>query len=108
MQYGYVVKISNKALYKEVQLPIDSDVIKVGMDIDCDVRFYRNEFFEDFELILRKSNNEWQIACSDNLYIDAGDVRKLVTKKLSHGDSFLIKYQNSDSEVFQIDFLFDK
>lgn len=107
MQYGYVVKISNKALYKEVQLPIDSDVIKVGMDIDCDVRFYRNEFFEDFELILRKSNNEWQIACSDNLYIDAGDVRKLVTKKLSHGDSFLIKYQNSDSEVFQIDFLFD-
>jgi S-DNA-T family DNA segregation ATPase FtsK/SpoIIIE len=107
MQYGYIVKISNKNLYKEVQLPIDAEILKIGMNIDCDVRFYREYFFEDFELVFRKTNGEWNISCSDNLYVDAGDVRKLVTKKLTHGDSFVIKYQNSESELFKIDFLFD-
>lgn len=107
MQYGYLIKISNKNIYREMQLPVDAEVMKIGMGIDCDVRFYKESFFEDFELTLRKSNNEWQISCSDNVYIDAGDVRKLVTKKLSHGSSFSIKYQNSENELFKIDFLFD-
>ena len=107
MQYGYIVKISNKNLYREVQLPIDAEITKIGMNVDCDVRFYRESFFEDFELVLRKVNEEWQISCSDNVYIDAGDVRKLVTKKLAHGDSFTIKYQNSEGELFRIDFLLD-
>ena len=107
MQYGYLIKISNKNIYREVQLPVDAEIMKIGMGIDCDVRFYRESFFEDFELTLKKVNNEWQISCSDYVYIDAGDVRKLVTKKLSHGESFKIKYQGSESELFNIDFVFD-
>lgn len=107
MQYGYLIKISNKNIYREVQLPVDAEIMKIGMGIDCDVRFYRESFFEDFELTLKKNNNEWQISCSDNVYIDAGDVRKLVTKKLAHGESFKIKYQGSESELFNIDFVFD-
>lgn len=107
MQYGYLIKISNKNIYREVQLPVDAEIMKIGMGIDCDVRFYRKSFFEDFELTLKKVNDEWQISCSDNVYIDAGDVRKLVTKKLAHGESFKIKYQGSESELFNIDFVFD-
>ena len=107
MQYGYLIKISNKNIYREVQLPVDAEIMKIGMGIDCDVRFYRESFFEDFELTLKKVNDEWQISCSDNLFIDAGDVRKLVTKKLAHGESFKIKYQGSESELFKIDFVFD-
>ena len=107
MQYGYIIKISNKNIYREVQLPVDAERIKVGLSVECDVRFYRELFFEDFELVFFKSNNQWQLACSDNIYIDEGDVRKLVTKKLNHGDSFAMKYQNSESELFRIDFLFD-
>lgn len=107
MQYGYLIKISNKNIYREVQLPVDAEVMKIGMGIDCDVRFYKESFFEDFELTLKKINSEWQISCSDNIYIDAGDVRKLVTKKLSHGESFKIKYQGSESELFRFEFLFD-
>lgn len=107
MQYGYIVKVSNKNIYKEVQIPVGSDIIKVGTGIDCDVRFYKELFFEEFELEFVKRENNWNISCSDNLYIYAGDVRKLVTKKLNHGDSFSIKYQNSDSELFRMDFLFD-
>lgn len=107
MQYGYIVKISNKNIYREVQLPVDAEIMKVGMSIDCDARFYKESFFEDFELVFRKQNGVWHLSCSENLYIDAGDVRKLLTKELAHGDSFSIKYQNSESELFKIDFLFD-
>lgn len=107
MQYGYLIKISNKNIYREVQLPVDAEIIKIGMGIDCDVRFYKESFFEDFELTLKKINNEWQLFCSDNVYIDAGDVRKLVTKKLAHGESFKIRYQGSEIELFKIDFVFD-
>lgn len=107
MQYGYLIKLSNKKIYREIQLPADAEIMKIGMGIDCDVRFYKKSFFEDFELTLRKVNDEWQISCSDNIYIDAGDVRKLITKKLTHGESFKIKYQDSESELFKIEFLFD-
>lgn len=107
MQYGYLIKISNKNIYREVQLPVDAEVMKIGMGLDCDVRFYKESFFEAFELTLKKSNNEWQISCSDNVYIDAGDVRKLITKKITHGESFKIKYQGSESELFKFEFLFD-
>lgn len=107
MQYGYVVKISNKNIYREVQLPVDAEYLKVGLGIDCDVRFFKEDFFDDFELVFRKVNGAWQIECSDNLYLDSGDVQKLMTKKLSHGDSFAVKYQESESELFKIDFLFD-
>ena len=107
MQYGYLLKISNKNIYKEVQIPVDAEIMKIGMGIDCDVRFYKESFFEDFELVFQKKSNEWNITCSDNVFIDAGDVRKLITKKLSHGDSFAIKYQKSENEVFKIDFVYD-
>lgn len=107
MKYGYILKISNKNIYRELQLPLDKPELRIGMDVDCDVRFYKESFFENFELTLTNNNNNWQISCSDNLYIDAGDVRKLVTKKLNHGESFVVKYQNSDMELFRVEFLFD-
>lgn len=107
MEYGYVLKLSNKNLYKEIQIPINSDRVKIGVDIDCDVRLYREDFFERFELFFSKTNENWQVVCSENVYIDVGDVRKLMTMKLRHGETFRVKYQNSDSELFQVDFLFD-
>jgi S-DNA-T family DNA segregation ATPase FtsK/SpoIIIE len=107
MEYGYVAKISNKNLYREVQLPVDAKYTKIGMDLDCDVRFYKESFFESFSLTLRKIDGVWRATCSDNIYLDVGDVRKLITKPLAHGDSFSVKYQNSESELFRIEFLFD-
>lgn len=107
MNYGYVLKLSSKKIYKEIQLPVDCEMMKIGMDISCDVRLYKEDFFEAFELDLTKKNNEWQIICSENTYVDAGDVRKLVSKSLKHGDIFTIKYQNSDQEVFKAEFLYD-
>ena len=107
MEYGYIIKLSSKKLYKEIQLPVDCELTRIGMDIACDVRLYKEDFFEAFQLDLTKKNGTWQLVCSENIYIDAGDVRKLVSKTLNHGDVFTVKYQNSDQEVFKADFLYD-
>lgn len=107
MEYGYIIKLSSKKVYKEIQLPVDCEYMKIGMDISCDVRLYKEDFFESFQIDLSKKNNTWQIVCSDNIYVDAGDVRKLISKPLKHGDTFSIKYSNSDQEVFKAEFLYD-
>ena len=107
MDYGYVIKISSKKIYKEIQLPIECKLMRIGTDISCDVRLYKEDFFENFQLDLSFKNGMWQLVCSDNVYIDAGDVRKLVSTSLKHGDTFTVKYQNSDQEVFKAKFLYD-
>lgn len=107
MDYGYVIKISSKKIYKEIQLPIECKLMRIGTDISCDVRLYKEDFFESFQLDLSFKNGMWQLVCSDNIYIDAGDVRKLVSTSLKHGDTFTVKYQNSDQEVFKAEFLYD-
>lgn len=107
MDYGYVVKISNKKIYREIQLQNDLKMLRIGIGTECDVRFYKELFFEKFCLTLSNENGAWQIMCSDNIYIDAGDVRKLVTKKLTHGDSFKVRYQNGETELFKVEFLID-
>lgn len=107
MEYGYVIKLSSRKVYKEIQLPVDSEMMRIGTDITCDVRLYKEDFFEAFQLDLSRKDKDWQLICSENIYIDAGDVRKLVSKVLNHGDMFAIKYHGSDQEVFKAEFLYD-
>lgn len=107
MEYGYILKLSSKNLYKEIQLSPAETHMKIGMDVDCDVRLYKEDFFEKFDLSFSKTAGGWRVTCSDNVYIYAGDVRKLVTKELRHGDVFHVRYQNADMEVFRAEFLFD-
>ena len=54
-----------------------------------------------------KNGTDWSVHCSDNLYLTVGDIRKLMTKNLIHGDSLEVKYQDSDNFVFSLDFLID-
>lgn len=105
----YKVIITKKDLYKEVELNDSVTSISIGTTPECDVRLRRSSFFESFKLDVRKnsSNNKWTITCSDNLYVSTGDVRKLITKELSHGDLITIKYQKSDNDLFNIEFLVD-
>ena len=54
-----------------------------------------------------RDRDTWTVICSDNLYITVGDVRKLATKQLNHGDVLEVKYQDSDNLVFAMEFLID-
>ena len=47
------------------------------------------------------------VFCSDNIYLNLGDARKLITKVLDHGDELYVKYQNSDYDVFSLSFMLD-
>lgn len=107
MESRYKIIISNRNLYKEIELtPTDTEV-KIGTTAECTVRLRKELFFSPVELILQKIGKEWQILCSDNLYLTVGGVLKLLTKKLTHGDEFSVKYQESDNEVLKVSFMID-
>lgn len=103
----YKITLSSNTVYKEIELAPDAQQVKVGTGIDCDIRLRKELFFGQFELLFVKNGSDWSVHCSDNLYLTAGDIRKLMTKKLIHGDILEIKYQESDNLVFTMDFLID-
>lgn len=107
MDNRYKIIISSKKLYKEIELEPEAEEIRIGTGIDCDVRLRKELFFGQIELTFVKKNSEWSIFCSENLYISLGDVRKLLTKQLAHGEKLIIKYQDSDNELFELSFMID-
>lgn len=107
MENRYRVIISNKNLYKEIELLPDMKELKVGTGIDCGVRLHKELFFGTVELTFLKKDDKWTLLCPDDLYLSVGDVRKLMTTELSHGDSLDVKYQNSGNTVFSLDFRID-
>lgn len=107
MKNIFKIIISNRNLYKEIELPEDAKSFKIGTYIECDYRLHKELFFEDFRLDLSNNNGNWSILCSDNLYLSVGDTRKLLTLELKHGDGIGIKYQESDIELFFLEFTVD-
>lgn len=103
----YKVIISNRNIYKEIDLLPEASQVKVGTETDFDFRLRKDLFFEKIELCFINDGDSWSVSCSDNLYLDAGDIRKMLTKKLVHGDTFEVKYQESNNDVFSVDFVID-
>lgn len=107
MKSRYKIILSNKNLYREIEIPADYDELSVGTAVDEDYRLRKDLFFDSIHMDFRKVNNVWTVFCSDNLYFDLGDSRKLVNIKLTHGSTFKVCYQNSDSVVFSVEFSID-
>lgn len=105
MESRYKVIVSNKKIYREVDLPIDINDFKIGTTVNCDLRLRKEIFFEQFEIFFSKQGSTWQLSCTENIYISVGDVRKLVAKEMKHGDIVAIKYKDSDSEIISLNFL---
>lgn len=103
----YRVTLSSNTVYKEIELASDMQQVKVGTGVDCDVRLRKELFFGQIVLVFAKNGDDWAVSCSDNMYLTVGDIRKLMTKKLVHGDVLEIKYQESDNLVFTMEFLID-
>lgn len=103
----YKITLSSNTIYKEIELAPDAQQVKVGTGVDCDIRLRKELFFGKVELLFVKNGNEWSVHCSDNLYLSVGDIRKLMTKNLVHGDVLEVKYQESDNLLFTMDFLID-
>lgn len=107
MESRYKIIVSNQNLYKEIELPSDAKQVKIGTDPECAVRMHKDLFFDTIVLVFTKKEHGWKVSCSDNLYIDTGDVRKLLTLPLENGNIFKVKYQNSAADVFTVEYLLD-
>ncbi len=107
MQSRYKVVISSRNICKEIELSPEYSEVRVGTETDCDIRLRKDMFFERIDLTFVQHNGQWSLFCAENLYLDIGDVRKLLTKNLVHGDVFSVKYQNSNHDVFAVEFLID-
>lgn len=111
MESRYILIISNKKLYKEIEISKESKSVSIGTTNGCSARLRKDDFFEPVTLLMGMTNKGWQIACADNLYISDGGAAKLLAKKLEHGSEFEVRYQSSGQLVFkalfQIDFAGD-
>lgn len=106
-QNKYRISILGNNLYKEIELPNDAKQVKIGTDSECFFRMHKDLFFDSIILIFTQDAQGWTVSCSDNLYIDAGDVRKLLTLPLKNGSVFKLKYQDSSADVFTVEYLLD-
>lgn len=107
MNARYKVIISNRNIYKEIELSEDDEAVVIGTSIDADIRLRKELFFDNVQFELRKINGGWSIFGSDNVYFNLGDARKLMSLQLEHGMSFSVCYQDSNNELFAIDFMID-
>jgi S-DNA-T family DNA segregation ATPase FtsK/SpoIIIE len=104
----YKIVIFGKNIYREYELNSNEiSLIKVGTTKNCQVRFSKDNFFEEFEIDLVRIDGQWQIDAGDNLYFTTDGVMKIFSKNLSHGDEITIKYQNYNREIFKINFFID-
>lgn len=106
MKERYKIIISSRIIYKEIELPVNTHSVSVGTSLECDIRLHKDLFFEDIGLLFTSGEN-WTVTCSDNLYINLGDTRKLITKELSHGDNLSVIYQDSNNEIFTVEYVID-
>lgn len=107
MENRYRIILTGKNLYKEAELLPDMKSVRLGTATECEIRLRRELFFGRIELTFVQSDGSWSVLCSDNLYLNVGDARKLFTLRLSHGSIFHVNYQDSNNELFTVEFLID-
>ena len=105
MENSYKLIIYNKKTFREIELPIEKTSVVIGTEKHCDFRFNREFFFDSFEFTVKKiPNAAWQIRCGSNLYISDISDMKYTSKSFNHGDSYSLKYQSTNHELFKIVF----
>lgn len=103
----YKITLTGKNLYREIELDDRDDRLVVGTEMDSDIRLRKDIFFDSIELTFTKKGEIWNLNVSDNMFINVGDVKKLATVKLEHGDSFHINYNNPNAIAFDLEFMLD-
>lgn len=71
MDFQYKLIVSNQVFYKEFEIPVELERVKLGSTSNCEFRLNPENFFEDIEITFEKKEN-WNILCCDNLYISRG------------------------------------
>lgn len=106
MENQYKLIISNNNIYQEIELVKDLKTVKIGTTGECEVRLHRNDFFDDFILSVELIDEEWNLICSDSVYIQKNALRVL-TQKLNHGDEISVFYRNYEQKLMTLYFSYD-
>lgn len=107
MKNRYKIILSNRKIYKEIEMPMEVPKLTIGTEVNCDIRLRKELFFEKFEILFKYEDDEWQMFCSDNIYVTTDNIAKLLMKKLAHGDELFLKYHSSDGDILKISFMID-
>ena len=107
MDYQYKVIVSNRTVYKEFEITQEMEIVRLGTTSSCEFRLNPESFFEDIEIEYTKQDNCWNIDCPDNIYISRGDMRKLYSSEIKHGDIISVCYASTGNEAFELRFMID-
>ena len=106
MDKRYKLILSNKNMYREINLSPEDESVQIGTTSECDYRLRKDLFFSPVKLILNRAEDSWVLSCSENAYITTGEV-KLYSKRLEHGDELFLRYQGSSNDIFSLSYTID-
>lgn len=100
MENRYKLILSNKWIYREIELPEEGKSIQIGTQKGCSMRFSREYFFDDFVLLLDYVDDNWVMTCTDTAYILIGN-EQLRTIELDNGIEFVVYFRRNNKEIFK-------
>lgn len=107
-EQNYKLILFGTHIYQEIVLyGKNKDGVCIGTTKNCNVRFSRDSFFDDFEITVIPQGEGWKLACSDSIYFIADGLMKQSAKTLKHGDEIVLKYQSSNAELMKVSFYID-
>ena len=105
---NYKVILYNSKFYKEIKL---QDSLKQGVLIgtskECQIRFFREQFFTDFMIRISLEGNQWIVTCEDSIYLKKDNAFKTYMQYIQPQDVIKVCYDMSDTELFTIEFTVD-
>lgn len=107
MDYQYKIIVSNRTVYREFEITEDMERVRLGTTAACEFRLNPDSFFMPIVLELEKIDGVWNLGCQESVYISTGDMRKLLSTELVHGDLLSLRYTDSGDEAFELRYMID-
>ena len=107
MTCPYKITISNQYTYREFEIGKEINKVCLGTTAACEFRLNKDDYFRTIELLFELHEDEWHVICNDEVYLSTGDARKLGFMQLKHGDSLAVKYAETGSDIFKLEFAID-
>lgn len=107
-EQNYKLILFGTKIYQEIVLyGKNKDGVCIGTTKNCNVRFSRDSFFDDFEILVTPQGKEWKLVCSDSVYFISEGLMKQSAMTLKHGAEIVLKYQSSNAELMKVSFYID-
>ena len=105
---NYKIILYNDKFYKEIKLEEGfKKGLLIGTGNECQLRFFREQFFTDFVIRMVPEGEKWIATCEDSVYLKKDNAYKTYIQQLEPQDVVSVCYDVSDTELFKIEFSID-